>query len=52
MPRKPGSLPVQGPTYEGLPGVYSTIWILYYKTNELKKRREGNRPSLIGRKRG
>jgi hypothetical protein len=24
---------------EGLPGVYSTIWCLYYKTNELKKNR-------------
>jgi hypothetical protein len=32
---------------EGLPGVYSTIWCLCYKTNKLKKRREkeGNRPS-------
>jgi hypothetical protein len=32
---------------EGLPGVYSTIWYLYYKTNKLKKRREkeGDRPS-------
>src|SRR5271154_1443002 len=25
---------------EGLPGVYSTIWCLCYKTNKLKKRRE------------
>jgi hypothetical protein len=27
-------------TCEGLPGVYSTIWRLCYKTNELKKRKE------------
>jgi hypothetical protein len=25
---------------EGLPGVYSTIWCLCYKTNKLKKRKE------------
>jgi hypothetical protein len=39
---------------EGLPGVYSTIWCLCYKTNKLKKRREkeGNRPSQIAGKRG
>jgi len=31
---------------EGLPGVYSTIWCLCYKTNKLKKRKEkeGDRP--------
>jgi hypothetical protein len=27
------------PDYEGLPGVYSTIWYLCYKTNELKKKK-------------
>jgi hypothetical protein len=34
---------------EGLPGVYSTIWCLYYKTNELKKknRRRGAGPVYI-----
>src|SRR5947207_10151595 len=25
---------------EGLPGVYSTIWCLCYKTNELKKKKQ------------
>jgi hypothetical protein len=25
---------------EGLPGAYSTIWCLCYKTNKLKKRKE------------
>ena len=25
---------------ERLPGVYSTIWCLYYKTNELKKKKQ------------
>jgi hypothetical protein len=30
----------------GKPGVHSTIWYLYYRTNKLKKRREreGDRP--------
>ena len=28
-----------GMTCEGLPGVYSTIWCLCYKTNELKKKK-------------
>jgi hypothetical protein len=39
---------------EGLPGVYSTIWCLCYKTNKLKKRREegGNRPGQIGQAKG
>jgi hypothetical protein len=33
-----------------LPGVYSTIWCLWYKTNKLKKRRkEGSiEPDQIG----
>src|SRR5881392_4193836 len=40
-----------GSECEVLPGVYSTIWCLCYKTNELKKRgkrgqqAESNRPS-------
>jgi hypothetical protein len=29
---------------EGLPGVYSTIWCLCYKTNKLKKRKEEGGP--------
>ena len=36
---------------EGLPGVYSTIWCLCYKTNKLKKkrnRRRGAGPVYIG----
>jgi hypothetical protein len=39
---------------EGLPGVYSTIWCLWYRTNKLKKKKEegGNRPSQIGREKG
>ena len=28
---------------EGLPGVYSTIWCLCYKTNKLKKRKDRRR---------
>jgi hypothetical protein len=28
---------------EGLPGVYSTIWCLCYKTNELKKKKQKER---------
>jgi hypothetical protein len=41
-------------TYWELLGVYSTIWCLCYKTNELKEKREkeGNRPTYIGWKRG
>jgi hypothetical protein len=35
---------------EGLPGVYSTIWCLCYKTNELEKRKRewGNESGQIG----
>jgi hypothetical protein len=36
---------------EGLPGVYSTIWCLCYKTNKLKKRRNRRRgagPVYVG----
>ena len=42
------------PQHVGLPGVYSTIWCLCYKTNELKKKRgeEGNGPSQRGRPKG
>jgi hypothetical protein len=28
---------------EGLPGVYSTIWCLCYKTNKLKKKKQEER---------
>jgi hypothetical protein len=28
---------------EGLPGVYSTIWCLCYKTNKLKKKKQKER---------
>jgi hypothetical protein len=28
------------PSCEGLPGVYSTIWCLCYKTNKLKKKKK------------
>ena len=34
-------------TCEGLPGVYSNIWCLCYKTNELKKK-EGKRGRQAG----
>jgi hypothetical protein len=40
-----------GARCEGLPGVYSTIWCLCYKTNKLKKkrnRRRGAGPVYIG----
>jgi hypothetical protein len=40
---------------EGLPGVYSTIWCLCYKTNKLKKRKDRKRgagPVYIGWRKG
>src|ERR1700722_19794919 len=42
---------IQCGSCEGLPGVYSTIWCLCYKTNKLKKkrnRRRGAGPVYIG----
>ena len=38
------ALIASGPGYcEGLPGVYSTVWCLCYKTNELKKKNRRGR---------
>ena len=34
---------------EGLPGVYSTIWCLWYKTNKLKKKWKGERQAELNR---
>jgi hypothetical protein len=46
-PKAPVIGHLNGNGCEGLPGVYSTIWCLCYKTNKVKKGREkeGNRPS-------
>src|SRR4051794_22694826 len=34
---------------EGLPGVYSTIWCLWYKTKKLKKKWKGERQAELNR---
>src|SRR5256885_9077441 len=40
---------VLGLQCQGKPGVYSTIWCLWYKTNKLKKKWKGERQAELNR---